>query len=530
MLINKKKLHYDGPVVLVVLDGVGIREDKNYNAVKMAHLETYNSLLEKYPYLAINASGEWVGIPKGDMGNSEVGHNAMGAGEIVLQRSAAVEEAIMNGKAFSEPVWQDTVSYVNSNHSTLHFMGIFSDGNVHSNIAHLEKMLAQAQKDGIERIRIHALIDGRDVPPNSEPKYIQRIEKFVAKLGNPDYKIASGGGRMVITCDRYENDWGMVEQGWHTHVLGEGRQFVTATEAIETYRKEQPGLQDQYMPAFVVAKDGEAIGTINDGDALIYLDFRADRAIEITQAFTYNDFPHFDRIRRPDIRFVGMTEYNEDLHVPQYTLVATPEFKHSLSEHLANNGIRQYAISETVKFGHITYYFNGNSYHVPDGETREEVPSYTEPFNTRPWMKSAEITDKLVAAIESGEYQFLRVNYPGGDMVGHFGELEPTIIAMESIDVCLKRIVEAVNKTGGVTIITADHGNAEELIDEQGNPKTAHTTNKIPFLIVDETANNKNYSFKRAEFGLANVAATVADLLGVESDEVWLPSMIEVKK
>ena len=529
MLMNKKKLHYDGPVVLVVLDGVGIREDTSFNAVKKAHLENYNHYIDDYPCAAINASGKWVGIPDGDMGNSEVGHNAMGAGEIVLQRSAAVEQAIMDGKAFTEPVWKDTIKRVVDNGSTLHFMGIFSDGNVHSNIAHLEKMLEQAQKDGVKRVRIHALIDGRDVSPQSEPKYIQRIEKFIVKLGSPDYKIASGGGRMVITCDRYENDWGMVEQGWHTHVLGEGRQFASATEAIETYRKENPGLQDQYMPAFVVADGGKAIGTINDGDALIYLDFRADRAIEIAQAFTYDDFPHFDRIRRPDVRFVGMTEYNEDLHVPQYTLVSTPEFKHSLTKHLAANGFRQYAISETVKFGHITYYFNGNSYDVPTGEVEEEVPSYKEPFNTRPWMKSAEITDKLVAAIESGNYDFLRVNYPGGDMVGHFGELEPTIIAMESIDVCLKRIVDAVNKLGGITIITADHGNAEELIDEKGNPKTSHTTNKIPFALIDDTDNRKLYKVKKGEFGLANVASTITDLLGIEADDAWLPSIIEIK-
>lgn len=518
-----------GPVVLVVLDGVGIRDNASFNAVKKAHLETYNSLLENYPNIAINASGKWVGIPDGDMGNSEVGHNAMGAGEIVLQRSAAVEEAIMGGKAFSEPVWQDTIARVNGNNSTLHFMGIFSDGNVHSHIAHLEKMLEQAHKEKVKRVRMHILIDGRDVAPNSEPRYIQRIEKFVKNLGEDDYKIASGGGRMVITCDRYENDWGMVEQGWHTHVLGEGRQFANATEAVETYRKEQPDLQDQYMPAFVIAENGQPIGTINDGDAVIYIDFRADRAIEMAQAFTYNDFPYFDRIRRPDVRFVGMTEYNEDLHVPQYTLVPTPHFERPLSFHLADAGIGQYAISETVKFGHITYYFNGNSHTVPANEDEEEVPSYTEPFNTRPWMKSAEITDKLIAAIESGNYEFLRVNYPGGDMVGHFGELEPTVIAMEAIDVCLKRIIEAVNKANGVTIITADHGNAEELIDEKGNPKTSHTTNKIPFIIVDNTENAKKYHFKKGEFGLANVAATVADLLNVAPAENWEESMLEVK-
>lgn len=280
------------------------------------------------------------------------------------------------------------------------------------------------------------------------------------------------------------------------------------------------------MPAFVIAENGQPIGTINDGDAVIYIDFRADRALEITQAFTYNDFPFFNRIRRPDVRFVGMTEYNEDLHVPQYTLVPTPSFKRPLAFHLADAGIRQYAISETVKFGHITYYFNGNSHAIPGGEVEEEVPSYTEPFNTRPWMKSAEITDKLVAAIESDNYDFLRINYPGGDMVGHFGELEPTIVAMEAIDICLKRIIDAVNAKGGITIITADHGNAEELIDEKGNPKTSHTTNKVPFIIVDEKG---KHQFKKDEFGLANIAATVADLLGVEPAEGWLPSMLEEK-
>ena len=526
-MYNKVMVNKKAPVVLVVLDGVGLRENASFNAVKKAHLETLNQLMENYPTLAINASGKWVGIPDGDMGNSEVGHNALGAGEIVLQRSAAVEEAIMGGKAFSQQVWLDTIERVKQNNSTLHFMGIFSDGNVHSNIAHLEKMLEEAHRNNVKRVRVHILIDGRDVAPNSEPRYIRRFEDFVKKLGNPDYKIASGGGRMVITCDRYENDWPMVEKGWRTHVLGEGRQFANATEAVETYRKEQPGLQDQYMPPFVIAENGQPIGTINDGDALIYLDFRADRAIEITQAFTYNDFPHFDRVRRPDVRFVGMTEYNEDLHVPQYTLVASPSFRRPLGYQLADAGLKQYAISETVKFGHITYYFNGNSYDKPANEVEEEVPSYTEPFNTRPWMKSAEITDKLVAAIESGEYDFLRINYPGGDMVGHFGELEPTITAMESIDICIKRIVEAVNKLGGITVITADHGNAEELIDETGNQKTSHTTNPVPFIIVDESAKKGSYRFKKGEFGLANVAATIADLLGVEKSEVWLPSMIE---
>ncbi len=521
------KLNYKGPVVLVVMDGVGLRDETEGNAVKQAHLETLNHLLEKYPTAKLGAAGEYVGVPKGDMGNSEVGHNAMGAGEIVLQRSAAVEHDVNSGAIFDTQTWHEIIDRIYQNNSTLHFMGIFSDGNVHSNIAHLEKMMAQAKKDGIRRIRVHTLIDGRDVPPQSEPKYIQRLENFVHELGDPDYRIASGGGRMVITCDRYENDWSMVEKGWHVHVLGEGRQFTSATEAIETYRAENKDLQDQYMPAFVIAEDGQPIGEIRDGDAVVYIDFRADRAIEMAQAFTYDDFPHFDRVRRPDVYFAGMTEYNEDLHVPSHVLVGSPVFEHTLTEYLATKGIKQYAISETVKFGHITYYFNGNSYHVPDGETDEQILSYTEPFNTRPWMKCAEITDKLIEAIKSESFDFLRVNYPGGDMVGHFGEMEPTIAAMEAIDISLKRIIEAVDKLGGITVITADHGNAEELLNSDGSPKTAHTTNRVPCIFVDNTENANLYKITSEDRGLANLAATIAMLLGQEPHDAWLPSIIE---
>lgn len=523
------ELHYDGPVVLVVMDGVGLSPKTEGNALKAAHLETLRKLIKHYPTAKLGAHGDYVGIPSQDMGNSEVGHNAIGAGEIVAQSTKAVDDAIIGEKAFHEPVWQNAIANVKDHHSTLHFMGIFSDGNVHSNIKHLEKMLDQAHQEGVERVRIHILIDGRDVPPVSEPKYIRRLEKFIHDLGDPDYKIASGGGRMVITADRYQSDWGMVEKGWRTHVLGEGRQFPDAETAVKTYRAEIPDLQDQYMPPFVIAKDGQAIGTINDGDSVIYLDFRADRAIEISMAFTYNDFPYFDRIRRPDVYYVGMTEYNSDTHVPALTIVRPPEFRHPLPQYLAEKGIKQFAISETVKFGHITYYFNGNSYETPNGETDVDIPSDTAPFNTRPWMKSAEITDRLVEAIESGEYQFLRVNYPNGDMVGHFAELEPTIIALEAVDICLARIISAVRKAGGVVLITADHGNAEELIDASGTAKTAHTTNPVPCILVDDTENAKHYELAQGDFGLANLASTIAILLGQKPEPSWLPPIIHVK-
>lgn len=522
-------IKYKGPVVLVVMDGVGLSDRSEGNALEQAHLETLSMMMEKYPFARLGASGHYVGIPDGDMGNSEVGHNAMGAGEIIPQGTKLVDEAIMGGRAFGESTWENAIKNVKDHNSTLHFMGIFSDGNVHSNIVHLEKMLEQAHKEGVKRVRLHILVDGRDVPPQSEPKYIRRIEQFVRNLGEPDYRIASGGGRMEITADRYENDWGMVERGWRTHVLGEGRQFPDAETAVRTFREEDPEVQDQYMPPFVIADDGQPIGAINDGDSVIYVDFRADRAIEISMAFTYDDFPYFDRVRRPQVYFAGMNEYNSDTHVPALTIVKPPEFKHPLPQYLSEHGVKQYAISETVKFGHITYYFNGNSYDVPPGEVDEEIDSDTEPFNTRPWMKSAEITDKVLAAIESGEYQFVRVNYPNGDMVGHFGEMEPTIAALEAVDIALGRIYEAVSEAGGMMIVTSDHGNAEELTDEQGGMKTAHTSNKVPCILVDDTENRAKWELATGDFGLANLTSTIALLLGVEPDGAWLPGVIVVK-
>lgn len=510
------------------MDGVGLSDRLEGNAVKQARLETLNKLMKDYPMAKLGASGKYVGIPDGDMGNSEVGHNAMGAGEIIAQGTKLVDEAIIGGKAFTEPTWQNAIKNVNDHDSTLHFMGIFSDGNVHSNITHLEAMVKKAHEEGVKRIRFHVLIDGRDVPPQSEPKYINRLEKFIHDLGDPDYKIASGGGRMVITADRYQNDWGMVEKGWHASVLGEGRQFASAEEAVETFRKEDPELQDQYMPPFVIAENGQPIGTINDNDSVIYIDFRADRAIEMSMAFTYEDFPYFDRVRVPKIYYAGMTEYNSDTHVPALTIVHPVDIKHPLPQYLSDHGITQYAISETVKFGHVTYYFNGNSYDVPKGEVEDKIPSDTEPFDTRPWMKSAEITDKLIEAIESGKYQFLRVNYPNGDMVGHFSEMEPTVVSLEAVDIALKRIIEAVNKAGGITLVTADHGNAEELLDENGVPKTAHTTNPVPCIFVDDTENRNKYKLVDGDFGLANLTSTISTLLDVEPNPEWLPPIIQV--
>lgn len=596
-----KKIHYDGPVVLVVMDGVGLSFRRSGNAVRQAHTEFLDHALANYLNIPLAASGEAVGIMPGQMGNSEVGHNALGAGQIIPQGIAQIEAAFKTGDIWNSKAWKGAMEWLkrepgDDDFRTLHFAGIFSDGGVHSDIRHLEQMIQQAYDEGVRRIRVHCLFDGRDVAPQSEPKYIERLEKFCKQFKDADFRIASGAGRMVAVCDRYENDWDMVKLGWDMMVHGQApREFTSATEAIKTLRRENPKVQDQYLPAFVVIENlaarsalaaraikarnshadsrrgAEPIGKVRDGDAFIYYDFRADRAIEIATAFTDPDFDKFDRSAKsgknkkhlvvaaenvngklqvnagakskpvaksnaktgaqnpmPDVYFAGLTEYNSDRHIPANVLVPPVKITQPLNTFLGRNKISQLAISETVKFGHITYYFNGNSYKKAPREGQIEIMSDTQPFNTRPWMKSAEITDAVLEAMD--KFQFVRINYPGGDMVGHFAELEPTIVAMEAIDIQLARLAKKVDELGGMMIITADHGNAEELIDSDGVPKTAHTTNPVPCIFYDNTKNAKIYhSADLKDAGLTNVAATIATLLGLpDYPAPWRPPLIEV--
>ena len=532
MLMNK--LHFDGPIVLVVMDGVGIAPDGPGNAVSLAHTEFLDKVSKDYLNIPLRASGEAVGILPGDMGNSEVGHNALGSGQIIKQGIAGVEDAFSSGKIWDSTAWQKVVDNVLKNHSTLHFSGIFSDGNVHSSIAHLEKMIIMANAQKVEKIRIHLVFDGRDVPPQSEPRYIVRLETFLKpfNLQGRDYKIASGAGRMVAVADRYENDWEMVKKGWDMFHGSAENQFHSATEAIESFRAHDPKIQDQYLPPFIVVDaQNHPVGPVEKGDSFIYYDFRADRAIEIAQAFTYIDFPYFDRgnYSPDDVIFAGMTEYNSDTHVPEFQLVPPVQIHDPLNQFLGRNGVSQLAVSETVKFGHITYYFNGNSYDKAEKEDHIKIDSDTLPFDTRPWMKSAEITDVVLDNLD--KYQFIRLNFPGGDMVGHFGEIEPTITAMEAIDIQLQRLAQKVDELGGMMIITADHGNAEELLDEKNKPKTSHTTNKVPCIFYDNTKNREKYIINDIkDAGLSNVAATITTLLSLKNPPAsWRKPLIVVK-
>lgn len=534
-------LHYDGPILLVILDGVGLRQDRYGNAVLQAHTEFIDQLFEKYPWVSLEASGEAVGILKGQMGNSEVGHNALGAGQIIKQGIAKIEDDFQTGAIWQSAAWRGAIANVKEHSSTLHFSGIFSDGGVHSSLSQLLKMLEQAQKEGIERVRIHLVLDGRDVPPQSADQYIKILEDKIQYLKTIsdfplDYRIASGGGRMVFIADRYESDWSIVKKGWDALVYGKADHYFTdATQAITEMRAKEPSLQDQYFPSFVIVEQNsdhqldssQPVGLVKDGDSFIYYDFRADRALEITKTLTEQNFHGFDRgteNNRPlNIYFAGMTEYDADQHIPAHCLVAPIKITNTLHEILSRNNISQLAVAETVKFGHITYYFNGNSYEPAKKEEFLEIKSDTRPFDERPWMKAAEITDAVLEKISETDpngkpkYQFVRINYAGGDMVGHFGELEPTIVAMEAIDLQLARLAKVVDRLGGMMIITADHGNAEEVYDPNTKqPKTSHTTNPVPCWFYDNTQNKSLYQINQIEYsGLSNVAPTIAKLFNI---------------
>ena len=538
-----------GPVLTIVMDGIGLAPETISNAVATSYTPNLDSLMANYPTVALKAHGTAVGLPSDDdMGNSEVGHNALGAGQVFAQGAKLVTQSIESGKMFASSTWCEIISNVKNNTSTLHFLGLFSDGNVHSHIDHLKAMIVRAKEEGISNIRIHILIDGRDVGETSALEYINPFEEFIASLSDDScsIKIASGGGRMKITMDRYEANWSMVELGWKTHVLGEGRQFASAAEAVETYRAEYKVI-DQDLPPFVIAEDGKPVGTINDGDSVIFYNFRGDRSIEISKTFDapQGAFDKFDRVRVPEVVFAGMLEYDGDLHIPSKYLVSPPEITETMGEYLASTGVSQYAISETQKYGHVTYFWNGNKSgkFSDELETYVEVPSDVVPFEQRPWMKCAEITDKLIEAIESGNYKYLRVNFPNGDMVGHTGSLAATRCSVEALDIQLGRILPVIDKMGGVALITADHGNADEMfeMDKKGQPKvdkngkmkakTSHTLNPVPCIIYDNTSAKDSYTVKADEgkFGLSNVAATMVNLMGYEAPEAWDESIITLK-
>ena len=520
-------------VLLIVMDGVGFSKTGIGDAVTAANTPTLDKLLKECPNTRLKAHGTAVGLPSDDdMGNSEVGHNALGCGQIYSQGAKLVNESIEIGKIYKSDVWGKIMENTRKG-GALHFIGLLSDGNVHSNISHLFNMIDEAKKEGVKEVRVHILLDGRDVPATSALTYVDALENKIAELNDNNFHacIASGGGRMKITMDRYKADWGMVFRGWETHVHGEGRQFATAKEAIETYRQENPGVIDQDLPAFVIAKDGKPVGRMNDGDAVILYNFRGDRAIELSMAFDDDDFPYFDRGFRPDVVYAGMLEYDGDLKIPKNYLVSPPEIKHTLSEYLVAAGANQYAISETQKYGHVTYFWNGNrsGKFSDELETFVEIPSDRVSFDQRPWMKCAEITDELIKVVKEGRFDFMRCNFPNGDMVGHTGNFDAVVCGMEALDLCLARLKAVCEENNVIMCVTADHGNADEMLEMNKKGKlqvrTAHSLNPVPFIIYDK---NAVHEIEPADdYGLSNVTATVTELLGLTPDPVWQRSMLK---
>ncbi len=517
---------FPGPLVLVIMDGIGIGKHDESDGVYLANTPVLDSLFAEPLFTRLKAHGVAVGQPSdADMGNSEVGHNALGAGRVFAQGARLVNEAIASKRLYEGQAWRSAMERAQSG-GTLHFIGLLSDGNVHSHIDQLLALVERCAEENVARVRVHPLADGRDVDERSVLGYLDTLETKLRACSTEgrDYRVASGGGRMLVTMDRYEASWGLVERGWNTHVLGEGRNFASAAEAVQTYYDEDPSVNDQFLGEFVIVEDGRPIGTIEDGDAVLFINFRGDRAIELSRAFEEDDFTYFDRQRRPKVFYAGMMQYDGDKLIPKNYLVEPPQIEGTVSEYLCSAGVTSYAVSETQKFGHVTYFWNGNKSGYVDQalEMFEEVPSDDVPFEQRPWMKGAEITDAVLAAIQGGKHKFIRLNYPNGDMVGHTGNADAVRVGVETVDLVLSRLLPALEKAQGMLVVTADHGTADLLFTEKNGhrePHMAHTLNPVPLVVKDFSgANPLALSLPDAP-GLSNVAATLINLLGFEKPE-----------
>lgn len=534
-----------GPLLLVILDGVGLGKQDDSDGVFLAKKPCLNELFKSKLYTTLKAHGTAVGMPTDeDMGNSEVGHNALGAGRVFSQGASLVSNAIKNGSIFKTPIWAKLVENVKKSKSsgtspdtsTFHFIGLLSDGNVHAHIDHLFALLSQCAKEGVKRARLHVLLDGRDVYEKSSPQYIEKTEAFLKTLNAQgfDYQIASGGGRMITTMDRYNADWTIVQRGWEAHVLGIGRQFSSAGEAVATFYKEDEKAVDQYLPSFVVVEKGKPVGPIVDGDSVVFFNFRGDRAIELSRAFDEQEFDKFDRQRYPKALFAGMMQYDGDLKIPQNFLVSPPAIDRPVSEYMCALEIPTFAISETQKYGHVTYFWNGNNsgYVCEKLEKYIEIPSDKVRYEDAPKMKAYEITEESIKLLKSGKYKFGRLNFPNGDMVGHTGVPKAIIESVEAVDDCTAKLIKVIKELNGVAVILADHGNADEMFTVKNGKRivsTAHSLNPVPFIIVDPLYKGEYEIADLKERGLANVASTLLNLLGYEKPADYAPSLIKFK-
>lgn len=536
-------------LVTVVMDGIGESKSRFGNAVKQALTPNLDYLRQEGLFRTIFAHGTYVGLPAdSDLGNSEVGHNAIGAGRILDQGAKLVSNALESGALFKGSAWQEIKARHFNRSNTLHFLGLLSDGNVHSHEAHLYKLMEQAAADGIQKIRVHVMFDGRDVGEKTAELYVSRLESVMDRLNSKgvDVKAASAGGRMIITMDRYNADWSMVERGWNLHVKGEGPRYSSLSNALASLRR-QTDVGDQYLPGVVIGDQSGPFGQIRSGDSVVLFNFRGDRAIEISRAFTETEFHEFNRGPIDDIYFAGAMQYDGDLHIPANFLVSPPEFKGTFGEHLSHLGVRQFACSETQKFGHVTYFWNGNRSGYFDQSLEEylEIPSDCIPFDLKPWMKAHEIAEATIQRMATRSFDFARINFANGDMVGHTGNFEASVIAVAVVDQMIGRLIKAAKAHDVILMVTADHGNADEMFDAKAKdfpenwlelplnkrptPKTSHTTSPVPLYIFDPRG-AQNWRLKNFEnAGLANLANTGIVLLGEKPSFDYFDSLVESK-
>lgn len=557
----------DHKVLVVVLDGIGWKDTQDHltlqldrhagvlpaaafisgNAVAGAYTPNLTNLMQQPLSRTLLAHGPSVGLPSADdMGNSEVGHNALGAGRIFAQGAKLVNTAIETGRLFEGSGWNAAVrrAELKDGRNALHFCGLLSDGNVHSHIDHLFALIRAAKKDGVRKTRLHVLLDGRDVGPDTAEIYAKQLSDFLQTVNDAtfDCQVASGGGRMFVTMDRYDSDWSIVERGYNAHVLGEARSFVSLDEALKTFRSE--GLKtDQNLPPFVITSNNVPVGPVNDADSFVFFNFRGDRAIQISRALTEETFKSFNRKRFPRVVYAGMMQYDGDLKIPKIYLVEPPLIENTMGELLSAAGVSQFACSETQKYGHVTYFWNGNRSGKFNAslENYVEIPSDLGSFSDRPWMKSAEIADRTIEEMRKNSFKVGRINFANGDMVGHTGDFAATLLSVAAADLALGRILQVAKETNTVVVVTADHGNADEMfevdkksgrvqLDDQGKPrvKTSHTLAPVPFAIFNAEILPCEISLKSdlAKAGLANVAATVLELAGFEPPAEYESSLL----
>ena len=504
------------PVVLIILDGWGIGNNPEEDAQEQANIPFYRNLLLQYPYTAIEASGEAVGLPEGQMGNSEVGHLNLGAGRIVYQDYARINKAIKESEFSRNTVLVNAMNAAVENNSALHLLGLLSDGGVHSHINHLYALIDLALAEGVKKIFIHAFMDGRDTPPSSGIDYIKALESFLED--KPSAKIATVSGR-YWAMDR-DNRWDRVEKAYRALVHGQGRKVRSAEEAVEqSYKINET---DEFIKPCVVCSDSGPIGRILDNDSVIFFNFRADRARELTAALTGRNFTGFEREKVPVLSScVTMTLYEEDFPFP----AAFPPLKlnNILGEVLSRNNLKQLRIAETEKYAHVTYFFNGGEEKSFPGEDRCLIPSPKDvpTYDLKPEMSAYTVTDEIIKKMDKVDYDFILLNFANPDMVGHTGIMEAAVKACETIDKCLERIVKKVETLGGLTIITADHGNCEKMYDND-HAHTAHTTNPVPFILLKKGVK------LRDKGTLADVAPTILELMGIaKPEEMTGESLIE---